>query len=239
MGRAYQVRKASMEKTGVAKSKLYAKFGKEILIAAKSGEPDPELNLTLKRTIERARSSQVPTDVINRAIDKAKSKDVENYSEMVYEGFGPGASTLIIECLTDNINRTIADIKTCFNKCHSKLSVNGCVSFNYQHASVVSLSGVSEEIVLETLFDRDISFNDVETDEDVVTIYGEVTNLFEIKNGLEEVLKENIEIKEFLNTWIANETITLEGDEKIIFEKLIGMLEEVDDVQEVYHNVEE
>ena len=82
---------------------------------------------------------------------------------MVYEGFGPGA-TLIIN---RNINRTIADIKTCFNKCHSKLSVNGCVSFNYQHASVVSLSGVSEEIVLETLFDRDISFNDVETDEDV------------------------------------------------------------------------
>lgn len=237
MGRAYEVRKAAMGKTGVAKSKLYSKYGKEILIAAKSGVPDPEVNLALKRVIEKAKSAQVPTDIINRAIEKAKSKDVENYDEVIYEGFGPGTSTLIIECLTDNLNRTIGDIKTCFNKAHSKLGVNGSVSFNYKHCSVVSLIGATQDQLLEVLFEKNIPFNDIEQDEDIISVYGEPNNLFEIKNGIEEAFNEHIEIKEYVNTWIANETVKL-NEEQEVFERLIQMLEEVDDVQEVYHNVE-
>lgn len=237
MGRAYQVRKASMEKTSATKSKLYAKYGKEILIAAKGGIPDPLANLVLKRVIEKARENQVPTDVINRAIDKAKSKEVDDFVQYTYECFGPGESTLIIECLTDNSNRTIANIKTCLNKCHSKLGVGGSVSFGYRHASVVSLSGASEEKVFEVLLNRSIPFNDIEVDDDFVTVFGEITDLYEIKTGLEEGLKSVAKIEQYENLWIPNDYVNLSVEDKEVFERLLNMLDQVDDVQDVYHNV--
>lgn len=239
MGRAYQVRKASMEKTSAAKSKLYAKFGKEILIAAKGGVPDPDMNLSLKRVIEKAKSSQVPNDVVKRAIEKASSHDVENYTENFYDGFGPGASTFIIKCLTDNMNRAAANIKTCINKCHSKLGVSGSVSFGYIHNAVITLKGASDEEILESLFSNDIPFEDIEADEEFVTIYGPITSLYDIKSCLEEDenLKNKIEIVEDDILWIPNETIELKGEDLEIFQRLVNMLEELDDVENVYHNV--
>ena len=158
MGRAHEVRAASMAKTAAMKSKLYAKYSKEILIAAKSGVPDPNSNLTLRRAIDKAKANQVPSDVIKRAIEKASSSSAENYIFNTYEGFGPGASTLIIESLTDNPNRAIAEIRACFNKCHSKLGVSGSVSFNYTHCSVVSIKGASENEVEEALILNDANF---------------------------------------------------------------------------------
>ena len=114
MGRAHEVRAASMAKTAAIKSKLYSRFGKELYIAAKSGVPDPDMNLSLKRKIAEAKSNQVPADVIKRAIDKAKGGTDENYTEARYEGFGPGNSTLIVDCLTDNTNRSMTEVKTAF-----------------------------------------------------------------------------------------------------------------------------
>ncbi len=237
MGRAYQVRKASMEKTSAAKSKLYAKFGKEILMAAKSGVPDPEMNLSLKRVIEKAKVNQVPSDIINRAIERATSRDIENYVENTYDGFGPGESTFIIECLTDNVNRAAANIKACVNKCHSKLGVSGSVSFAYKNVSVVTLTGASEEEVLEALFNKDVSFDDIETDDEFVTVYGPTTSLYEIKGALEESFGDKIKIEEYEITWIPLELVELNAEDKEVFERLLKMLEELDDVENVYHNV--
>lgn len=237
MGRAYQVRKAAMEKTSAAKSKLYAKFGKEILMAAKSGIPDPESNLTLKRLIEKARVNQVPSDVIKRAIDKAKSKDIENYYENIYDGFGPGGSTFIIECLTDNVNRAAANIKASLNKCHSKLGVSGSVSFSYKHQAVITFTGVGEEEVFDALLEKDIEFDDIQVDEEYLTVFGDTTKLYEIKTALEDHFGDKINIQDYENIWIPEERIDLSEEDLEVFKRLISMLEEQDDVENIYHNV--
>ena len=237
MGRAHEVRAKAMAATAAAKSKLYAKFAKEIYIAAKQGTPDPNSNLSLRKAVEKAKMNQVPSDVIKRAIDKVASNDNTNYSESFYEGFGPGASTVIIECLTDNPNRTIANVRTCFNKSKSKIGSSGSVSFDYRRLSIVSLTGAGEEEVLEALLERDVSFNDIETDEDMVTVYGEFEDLYDIKVALEECFKDKIKIEAYETAWVSNDKVTLEGEEKQLFERLITLLEDDDDVQNVYHNV--
>ena len=111
MGRAFEVRKASMMKTGLVKTKIYSRYSKEIYIAAKNGGTDLESNLTLKRLIEKAKKDQVPADIIKRAIDKVESGVGENYKLNQYEGFGAGGATILVECLTDNDNRTISEVK--------------------------------------------------------------------------------------------------------------------------------
>ena len=122
MGRAYEVRKASIQKTGAAKAKLYSTFAKEITKAAK-GNPEIETNISLKRVVEKAKHQQVPSDIINRAIEKAKGGAGDDYQEVSYEGFGPASSTLIVKCLTDNVNRSVSFVREAFNKCHSNIGV--------------------------------------------------------------------------------------------------------------------
>lgn len=238
MGRAHEVRAASMAKTAAMKSKLYAKYSKEILIAAKSGVPDPKDNLVLRRAVEKAKANQVPSDVIKRAIEKASSNDSANYISNVYEGFGPGASTLIIESLTDNPNRAIAEIRGCFNKCHSKIGVSGSVSFNYTHCSVVSIKGVSQEEVEEALILNDANFTSLEVDDDIITIYGEISDLYNIKDALDATFGEKITYVICENEYLANEYVTLNEEDKQVFDRLVSTLEELDDVENVYHNVE-
>ena len=238
MGRAHEVRAKAMAATAAQKSKLYAKFAKEVYIAAKQGVPDPNSNLSLRKAVEKAKMNQVPADVIKRAIEKASGNDTTSYSESFYEGFGPGASTLIIECLTDNPNRTIANVRTCFNKSKSKIGSSGSVSFDYQRLSVISLTGATEEEILEALLEKDVSFNDIETDDDLITVYGEFEDLFDIKTALEETFKDKISIIRYETAWISNSKVTLEGEEKMLFERLVTLLEDDDDVQNVYHNVE-
>ena len=238
MGRAHEVRAKAMAATAAQKSKLYAKFAKEVYIAAKQGVPDPNSNLSLRKAVEKAKMNQVPADVIKRAIDKASGSDTTSYSESFYEGFGPGASTLIIECLTDNPNRTISNVRTCFNKSKSKIGSSGSVSFDYQRLSVISLTGATEEEILESLIEKDVSFNDIETDDDLVTVYGEFEDLYDIKTALEEAFKDKISIIRYETAWISNSKVSLEGEDKMLFERLIALLEEDDDVQNVYHNVE-
>jgi YebC/PmpR family DNA-binding regulatory protein len=238
MGRAHEVRAKAMAATAAQKSKLYAKFAKEVYIAAKQGVPDPNSNLSLRKAVEKAKMNQVPADVIKRAIDKASGSDTTSYSESFYEGFGPGASTLIIECLTDNPNRTIANVRTCFNKSKSKIGSSGSVSFDYQRLSVIALTGATEEEILESLIEKDVSFNDIETDDDLVTVYGEFEDLYDIKTALEDTFKDKISIIRYETAWISNSRVTLDGEEKMLFERLVTLLEDDDDVQNVYHNVE-
>ena len=123
MGRAFEVRKHAMAKTSAQKTKVYSKYGKEIYMEAKNGVPDPEMNTNLKRVIERARQEQVPNDIINRAIEKAKGGDAADYHAVRYEGFGPNGSTFIVTCLTDNDNRSVSEVRNAFTKSKGKMGV--------------------------------------------------------------------------------------------------------------------
>ncbi len=234
MGRAFEVRKVAMAKTAAAKSKVYAKYGREIYMAAKSGTPDPETNTNLKRIIEKAKKEQVSSDVIKRAIDKAKGGSEENYSQIRYEGFGPGNSMLIIDCLTDNVNRTIAEVRTAFNKAGGKIGVSGSVLHQFDHRSVFTVKA-DENQVLESLLEHDVNILDVEVeDETLTTAYGEPTDYASIR---EAFANSNIEIEEEEITFLPIMSTTLTGDEYAKFERLVNTLDELDDVSNVYHNV--
>ena len=151
MGRAYEVRKASIQKNGAVKAKLYSNYAKEIYLAAKKGVPELESNISLKRIVEKAKKEQVPSDIINRAIDKAKGAGGEDYTEVVYEGFGPGASTFIIKTLTDNVNRTVGFVRAAFNKVNKSLGVTNSVSYNYDYLSISSFNSDKEEEIFEAI----------------------------------------------------------------------------------------
>jgi YebC/PmpR family DNA-binding regulatory protein len=237
MGRAFEVRKVAMGKTAAVKSKLYAKYGKEIYMAAKSGTPDPELNQSLKRIIERAKKDQVTADVIKRAIDKAKGGAEENYSEARYEGFGPGNSMIIVECLTDNVNRTIAEVRNCFTKTNGKLGVSGSVLHQFNHQAVFTIPGLTEDEVLETLVLNDVDVTDIEAEEDGVTILGDAKDYNQIRTAFTED-NDNLEFITDEIMWLPiMETELTDEEDKITFQKLLDMLNELDDVQDVYHNV--
>lgn len=235
MGRAYEVRKASIEKTGKAKAKLYSMYAKEIYQAAKNGT-DPSSNPSLKRLIEKAKRDQIPADIINRNIEKVNKGITENYSTVEYEILGPGRSTLIVKCLTDNVNRTISEIKTVLNKTNSKLASMNAISYMYNHLCVVGFKHDNEEDVMDVLFTSDIDVTDIEKEDDLLFIYSEPQNLFKIKKALEEKYGDvKFEVDEIAK--FAKEKINLEGEELAEFQKLITMLEDLEDVSNIYHNV--
>jgi Uncharacterized conserved protein len=236
MGRAFEVRKASMMKTGAAKAKLYSKFGKEIYMAAKNGGPNIEANTELKRLIERAKKNQVPGDVIARNIDKATSNAVDNYTFYRYEGFGPGGAQLIVDCLSDNVNRTVTEVRNCFTKTDGKLGVNGSVIHGFDHLAVVSVANVEEEDVLDALFTQDIDIDDVETEAEMTTIYAAAEQLHKVAQIIQDSFSE-AELLHEEQTYLAQTLITLNEGEATAFEKLLNMLEDCEDVQRVYHNV--
>ena len=237
MGRHFEVRAASMAKTAAAKAKLYSRYGKEILVAAKNGVPDPDMNAALKKVIERAKANQVPADVIKRAIDKAKGGTGENYSPASYEGFGSGgAATVIIDCLTDNTNRTIADLRACFNKSHAKMGVSGSVSFNYEKVGFISLKYEDEETMMETLIMAEVDLKDFETEEGQMTITVEPSDLNKAKEAIEAMIPD-VSFDALELTMLPNEYVELEGEDLELFQRLIRLLDDVDDVQNVYHNV--
>ncbi len=237
MGRAFEVRKASMLKTSIAKSKVYSKYGKEIYMAAKAGQPDPELNANLKRVIERAKKEQVPANVIQKAIDKAKGGGGEDFKQVRYEGFGPNNSMIIVDCLTDNDNRTVANVRNCFTKSESKMGVSGCVSHMFDHHAIFSFSGLEEETVFETLLENDCEVEDIETEDGIVSVYANHKEYFKIKTALEEMKPDIVfEVDEI--TWVPQTYVTISDEEdKKRYDKLMTMLNEDEDVQEVYHNI--
>lgn len=189
MGRHFEVRAAAMQKTANQKAKIYSRYSKEILVAAKNGDPNPDMNQTLKKAIERAKANNVPADVIKRAIDKAKSSADENYSSARYEGFGSGGgSTIIIDCLTDNPNRTIANLRACFNKSHAKLGVGGSVSFGYEHLGVIVIQYDDEEAMMDCLISKDIDLKEIEIEDGYMTITVDPTQLDDAKEAVEELI---------------------------------------------------
>lgn len=236
MGRAYEVRKASIQKTGAARGKIYTTFAKEIYLAAKKGSPNPEANITLKRLIDKAKKNQVPSDIITRALDKAKGVGQDEYHEVVYEGFGPGASTLIIKCLTDNVNRTVGMVRAAFNKVNKSLGVTNSVSYNYDHLGVISFKYDDEEKVLDLLLNAGIEVIDIESEDGYITISLNPSDMNTAKDELErDIANIDYEIDEV--GMYAKDKITLEGEEKEIFDRLYNMLEDIEDVSQIYTNV--
>ncbi len=227
---------AAKAKTGAAKGKLYGMYAKEIYQAAKNGGVTPEGNPSLKRLIEKAKKEQVPSDVIKRAIDKVNSGAGEDYQTLTYEIFGPGGSTLMVECLTDNVNRSVSDVRAVVNKCHVKMGAMGSVSYMYDNLCVVGFSGLSEDEVMNALIENDIDFIDIEIDGDSTLIYGNPNDLYKIKEAITSVKDVEFTVDEI--SLLPKDRITLTGEDLETFNKLITMLDEVDDVQNVYHNVE-
>ncbi|MGE4320260.1 MAG: YebC/PmpR family DNA-binding transcriptional regulator [Acholeplasmataceae bacterium] len=236
MGRAHEVRKVAMAKTAAVKSKLYAKYGKEIFMAARNGVPDPDLNVNLKRIIQKAKKEQVSADIIKRAIDKAKGGSDDNYIPARYEGFGPGNSIFVVECLTDNVNRTIAEVRNCFTKTGGKLGISGSVLHQFNHQAVFTVKGLGEDEVLELLVLNDLDADEIEADGEEVTVLSDATNYNAIKTAfLEQYPELEFETDEIM--WMSMMDTTLSEEEQEEFERLMNMLNELDDVQEIYHNV--
>ena len=188
MGRAYEVRKASIQKNGAVKAKLYSNYAKEIYLAAKKGVPELESNINLKHLVEKAKKEQVPMDIIKRAIDKAKGAGGEDYTEVIYEGFGPGASTFIIKTLTDNVNRTVGEIRAAFNKVHKSLGVTNSVSYNYDYLAIISFKSNEEEKIFEELLNAGIEIIDLESNDGEITITANPKDINKVKEELEKII---------------------------------------------------
>lgn len=237
MGRAFQNRKESMAKTAGQKTKVYSKYGKAIYAIAKSGGSDPDGNLALRSLIDKAKKDQVPTHVIEKAIDKASGVGGEDYAEARYEGFGPGNCMVIIDCLTDNGNRTIKDVRQCFTKTNSKIGSTGTVSHMFDHQAVFKFAGDDDEAVLEALMMADVDVTDVKVEDGVVSVFAPHTEFFATKTALAEAFPDTVMDMEEI-TWVPQTITELSGDDVETFEKFLNMLEDCDDVQNIYHNAE-
>src|SRR5436190_16139023 len=157
MGRIFEKRKHSIFKTAAQNSKLYSKYSKQLYMAAKNGVPDPEANPVLRSLVEKAKRENVPSHVIDKAIQKAAGTGGEDFQPVRYEGFGPGGALVIVDCLTDNNTRTISDMRSCFTKTGSKLAVSGSIVMSFDHLAILSFKGDNEEKVLEALFAADVA----------------------------------------------------------------------------------
>ena len=238
MGRAYQNRKESMAKTSDMKAKVYSKYGRELYVVAKNGGTDPNGNLALRRLIDSAKKDQVPAHVIEKALKKAEGGGGEDFVPAQYEGFGPGGCNVIVDCLTDNNTRTFNDVRLCFNKCKSKLGTQGTVAHMFDHSSVFVFKGENEDEILEALLDADVDVSDVELEDGMITVLAPPNEYNKARTALTELLGEEVDFEVDTITFIPQATITLEGDDVEMFEKFIDMLNDNDDVQNVYHNVE-
>lgn len=237
MGRAYQNRKDSMAKTAAAKTKVYSKYGREIYVCAKAGGVDPDGNLTLRSMIDKAKKDQVPSHVIDKALEKAKGGGGEDYSPARYEGFGPGNCMVIVECLTDNPNRTFGDVRQCFTKTKAKIGTQGAVSHMFDHSAILSFTGDDEDAVLEALMDADVDITDVEAEAGKITVFAPHTESFKAKQAIIDAL-DDIEFDVDEIQFVPQVTNPIAGDDIEMFEKFLDMLNDLDDVQNVYHNAE-
>lgn len=236
MGRIFEKRKYSIFKTAAQNSKIYSKYSKQLYVAAKNGVPDPHANPILRNIIERAKRDNVPSHVIEKAIQKAAGAGGENYQTARYEGYGPGGSMVIIDCLTDNATRTISDVRNCFTKTGSKLSASGSVTMLFDHLAVISFAGSDEEKVMEALFAADVAVEEVESKEGTITVFAPPAEFYKAKTALLEAFPDLVlDVQEI--TFLPRETKQLSGEELALFEKFLGMLNDCDDVQDVYHNV--
>tara|TARA_R110002111_G_scaffold98996_1_gene152951 strand:- start:217 stop:930 length:714 start_codon:yes stop_codon:yes gene_type:complete len=235
MGRAYQNRKESMAKTSDMKARVYSRYAREIYVSAKSGGVDPTANLSLRSVIERAKRAQVPAHVIEKALDKARGVGGEDFATARYEGFGPGGSAVIVDCLTDNPNRTFGDVRQCFNKTKCKLGSPGSVSHLFDHSAILVFAGDDEEAALEALVMADVDVADIECDGGKITVFAPNTEYFKAKQALQDAF-EGIEFEVDDIQFVPQASVTLSEEDQGVLENLVEMLDYLEDVQNVYHN---
>ncbi|ATG97280.1 YebC/PmpR family DNA-binding transcriptional regulator [Mesoplasma lactucae] len=235
MGRAHEVRAASMAKTAAKKSAANGRAAKEIYMVAKNGGTDPNANLALRAAMDRAKSNQVPVDVINRAIKRAEGGDAENFVQNRYEGYGPGSVAIIVDSLTSNVNRAIAEIRDTFNKNHGKLGSAGSVAFLFQNLSLFEFEGFDADEVLMYLMEHEVDVNDVEQDDDVVIVKAPFTSFASAKAALDEM-----GVKDYLTAdikMVPDDNVEIsDAEAKEQLTKLLDKLDELEDVQAIYHN---
>ncbi len=247
MGRAFEFRKERKFKRWGHMAKTFTKIGKEITIAVKNGGPDVTGNPRLRALLQTARSENMPKENIERAIKKATDKDQADYKEVVYEGYGPHGVAILVETATDNTNRTVANIRSYFNKFGGNLGTSGSVAFMFDHKCVFKIKNSPdidiEELELELIdFGADEVFvdefenKDGDTEE-VITIYGEYTAFNNIQKYIEDKGYELVSAG--FDRFPNGEMKHLTAEERVELDKLLEKLEEDDDVQNVFHNLEE
>lgn len=236
MGRKWNNIKEKKASKDANTSRIYAKFGRLIYVAAKQGEPNPESNQALKVVLERAKTYSVPKAIIDRAIEKAKGSADENYVELRYEGFGPNGSMIIVDTLTNNVNRTAAEVRAAFNKNGGNMGVNGSVSYMFDATAVFGLEGKTLDDVLELLMEADVDVRDILEEEEAVIVYAEPDQFHAVQEAFKNVGITEFTVAEL--TMLAQTDVSLPEDVKAQFEKIIDTLEDLEDVQQVYHNVD-
>ncbi|MCW9036481.1 YebC/PmpR family DNA-binding transcriptional regulator [Altibacter sp.] len=236
MGRAFEFRKARKMKRWSAMSKAFTRIGKDIVMAVKEGGPDPDANSRLRAVIQNAKAVNMPKDNIERAIKRASDKNQGNYKEVLFEGYAPHGIAVLIETATDNNTRTVANVRSYFNKSDGSLGTSGSVVFMFDHTCNFRIQGEGmdlEELELELI---DHGVEEIFEDEDGVLIYAPFESFGSIQAYLEE---NNIEILSSGFERIPQVTKKLSETEAADVEKLLEKLEEDDDVQNVYHTMEE
>jgi YebC/PmpR family DNA-binding regulatory protein len=237
MGRAYQNRKESIAKTSDAKARIYSRYGREIYVCAKAGGIDPAGNLALRGLIDRAKKDQVPSHVIEKAITKAQGGGDEDYSLALYEGYGPGGCMVMVECLTDNPNRTFGDVRQCFTKAKCKIGTQGSVGHMFDHSAILVFNSEDEEAVLEALLTADVDVTDIEHEDGKLTVFAANTDYFKAKQALLDAFGE-IEFGVDEIQYLPKSVTHLTGDDVDMFNRFMDLLNDLDDVQNVYHDAE-
>ena len=234
MGRAFEFRKARKMKRWSSMAKTFTRIGKDIVIAVKDGGSNPETNSKLRAIIQNAKSANMPKENIQRAIKNASEKNTENYKEIVLEGYGPHGIAVIIDCTTDNNNRTVANIRSYFNKCKGSLGTNGSVEYLFDKMCVFKIKKFEEidDLELDLI---DFGLEEIVIDEDTkdIIIYAGFDSFGDIQNELE---KKEIEIISSEIEKIPKNTINISKVQRTDFENFIQMCEEDDDVQKIHHN---
>ncbi|WP_441394527.1 YebC/PmpR family DNA-binding transcriptional regulator [Bacillus velezensis] len=236
MGRKWNNIKEKKASKDANTSRIYAKFGREIYVAAKQGEPDPESNQALKVVLERAKTYSVPKNIIERAIEKAKGGAEENFDELRYEGFGPNGSMIIVDALTNNVNRTAPEVRAAFGKNGGNMGVSGSVAYMFDATAVIGVEGKTADEALELLMEAYVDVRDILEEDDSVIVYAEPDQFHAVQEAFKNAGVEEFTVAEL--TMLAQNEVELPEDAKAQFEKLIDVLEDLEDVQQVYHNVD-
>lgn len=235
MGRAFEYRRASKEKRWDKMSKLFPKLGKAITMAAKEGGDDPAMNAKLRTAIQNAKSENMPKDNIDAAVKRATQKDISSFTEVIYEGKGLHGVLVIVECATDNPTRTVANVKSYFNKSGGSVVPNGQLEFMFNRKSVFEINKTDaidpEELELELI---DAGCDEIEVIDDKIFVYGDYTAFGTLSKGLEDL---NIEVQKSNLQRIPTSPIELSEEQLADIEKLLDKIEDDDDIQQVFTNI--
>jgi YebC/PmpR family DNA-binding regulatory protein len=235
MGRAFEYRRAAKEKRWDKMSKLFPKLGKAITIAAKEGGPDPDMNATLRTAIKNAKAQNMPKDNIDAAIKRATAKDADAFSEMNYEGKGPHGVLVFVECATDNPTRTVANVKSYFNKVGGSVVPNGSLEYMFNRKAVFEFEKTEEMDIEELEFELiDAGLEEIEENEGVVYVYGDYTSFGTLASALED---KEVDVKKSNLQRLPTQPVEFSEEQLVDIEKMLDKIEDDDDIQQVFTNI--